>query len=204
MKDFIKTNHRTVFYLSWFLVNILQAAFTGLLDDEAYYWIYSLFPSWGYFDHPPMIALLIKAGTSIFGGELGVRFFIVLMNTLTIYLISLLLEKKDDKLFYTIAGTLVVAQIGGIIAVPDLPLLFFAALFFILYRRFIREMNILNSILLGIGIALMLYSKYHGILLVLFTLLSNPSLFKKYQTYITTFTTLIAFAPVSGRIAASS
>ena len=195
MKSLFKTHHRTLFYLSWFLINILQAAFTGLLDDEAYYWIYSLYPSWGYFDHPPMIAMLIKAGTSLFSGELGVRFFIVLMNTLTIFLISLLLEKKDEGLFYAIAGSLAVAQIGGIIAVPDLPLLFFAALFFILYRRFIREMNILNSILLGIGIALMLYSKYHGILLVLFTLASNPSLFRKYHTYITTITALVAFAP---------
>lgn len=60
------------FYASWFLLSLLQAATTGLFDDEAYYWVYSQYLDWGYFDHPPMIAWLIKLGTSLFAGELGV------------------------------------------------------------------------------------------------------------------------------------
>ncbi len=195
MRSFLEKYHRPAFFISWFLINFIQAAFTGLMDDEAYYWVYAQYPAWGYFDHPPMIAWLIKAGTFIFNGTLGVRFFIVLLNTLTLVLISKLLEKKNDFLFYAIAGSLMVAQIGGIIAVPDLPLLFFASLFFLLYKRFAEHTNLLNSILLGTGIALMLYSKYHGVLIVFFTLLSNLKLFARYQTYIVTAVALLLFAP---------
>ena len=51
-------HHKTIFYLLWFIVNLIQAGKTGLFDDEAYYWMYSKFPAWGYFDHPPMVALM--------------------------------------------------------------------------------------------------------------------------------------------------
>jgi hypothetical protein len=193
--DFLKKNHRLLFYSSWFILNLIQAWSTGLFDDEAYYWIYSKFPAWGYFDHPPMIAMLIKAGTSIFNGELGVRVFIVILNVLTILIIEKLLNKKDPFLFYAICGSIAVAQIGGIIAVPDLPLLFFVALYFLLYKRFVENMNLLNSFLLGVAIALMLYSKYHGILIVFFTLLSNPKLFLRYQTYIAAVIAFVLFFP---------
>ncbi len=53
-------------YPLWFLLgtllilNLIQAANTELLDDESYYWAYSRFPAWGYFDHPPMIAVMIR------------------------------------------------------------------------------------------------------------------------------------------------
>ncbi len=53
----------------------MQSGLTELQDDEAYYWVYSHFLDWGYFDHPPMTALLIKMGYAIFHNELGVRLF---------------------------------------------------------------------------------------------------------------------------------
>jgi len=192
---FLKKHHRLLFYSAWFLLNVIQAWATGLFDDEAYYWVYSKFPAWGYFDHPPMIAMLIKAGTAIFAGELGVRIFIVVLNVCTIGIIEKLLPKKEPLLFYAICASIAVAQIGGIIAVPDLPLLFFVSLYFLLYKRFSGNMNLLNSVLLGVGIALMLYSKYHGILLVLFTLLSRPALLIRYQTYIAAAVSILLFLP---------
>ena len=55
----------------------LRAVFAALLPlsaDEAYYWLWSQHPAWGYFDHPPMIAWLIRAGTLVLGDTpLGVR-----------------------------------------------------------------------------------------------------------------------------------
>ena len=71
----ILQHHKKIFYGAWLLLNLVQSAATGLIDDEAYYWVYSQFPAWGYFDHPPMVAILIKAGYSIFANELGVRLF---------------------------------------------------------------------------------------------------------------------------------
>ncbi len=193
--SFIRKYHCLLFYVSWFIINLIQAGNTELFDDEAYYWIYSQYPSWGYFDHPPMIAWLIKAGYFIFQNELGVRFFIVVLNTATLFLIQQLTEKKNDLLFYAIAASIAVAQIGGVIAVPDIPLLFFVALFFCIYKKFTSEYTIKYSLLLGVSIALMLYSKYHGILIVFFTLFSNPKLFSKYQTYITAAVSILLFSP---------
>ena len=64
MTGFIIKNHRVIFYCAWFLLNLLQAGLTGLLDDEAYYWVYAQYPAWGYFDHPPMIAFWIRLFTA--------------------------------------------------------------------------------------------------------------------------------------------
>lgn len=180
----IRNHHKAIFYSSWLLINLIQAACSGLLDDEAYYWVYSRFLDWGYFDHPPMVALMIKAGYALFPNELGVRFFIVLMSTATLWMIHELVGNRNNKLFYLIAMSMFLLQIGSIIAVPDLPLMFFIGLFFLVYRRFLENPDVLITIILGIVISAMLYSKYHAILVIFFTLLSNPKLILKWQTWL--------------------
>src|SRR6476660_9441769 len=118
MKLFLKKNHRLIFYSCWLVLTLIQATFTTLQDDEAYYWVYSKFLAWGYFDHPPMIALLIKTGTIFFSGELGVRFFIVILSTLTVLVTEKLIEAKHYLLFYAIILSLPILQIAGFMAVP--------------------------------------------------------------------------------------
>ena len=71
-------NPFTLFLVLWGILNLVQARFTQLNNDEAYYWMYSKYLAWGYFDHPPMIALMIKIGYLLFHNELGVRLIIVL------------------------------------------------------------------------------------------------------------------------------
>ena len=195
MNSFLRKNHRILFFVSWLIINLIQAYETELIDDEAYYWIYSQYPAWGYFDHPPMIAILIRLGYLVFPNEFGVRLLVVILNTATIYLLSLLINNRSERLFYSITGSIAIAQIGGIIAVPDTPLLFFVSLFFLQYNRFLKKMNLANSVLLGVSIALMLYTKYHGVLVVFFTLLSNLKLFSRYQTYLVAVIAILLFAP---------
>ena len=43
----------------WWIANLVQAGFTELANDEAYYHMFAENLSWGYFDHPPMTALLV-------------------------------------------------------------------------------------------------------------------------------------------------
>lgn len=183
------------FYLSLLLLSILQAYSTELFDDEAYYWVYAQFLDWGYFDHPPMIALLIKMGISLFPGELGVRFFIVLMGVATIWLIEKILQPNDKKLFYVLVLNTALLQIGGILAVPDVPLLFFIALFFWAYQRFEEKANGWSALFLAQSIALLLYSKYHGILIILFTLFSNIQLLKRWYTWLVILLSILLFLP---------
>jgi hypothetical protein len=195
MRNVLQKHHRLLFYVGWVLISMVQAASTELFDDEAYYWVYSRFMDWGYFDHPPMIAALIKAGYAIFHNELGVRFFIFLLNTATIYFIQQLTCKKDELLFYAVVMSIAVAQIGGILAAPDIPLLFFAVLYFWLYQRFLQKTNFKNSLLLGIGMACLLYSKYHGVLVIGLVLLSNLKLLTNKYTYVAGAVCLVLFAP---------
>src|ERR671933_566082 len=110
MKYLIHKNLRVLFYSVWLLLSLLQSYFTELQDDEAYYWVYSKFLTWGYFDHPPMIAVLIKAGTALFSKELGVRFFPIILNTLTLFLTEKLIEQKNQLLFYAICLSVAALQ----------------------------------------------------------------------------------------------
>lgn len=192
---FIKKHPVFLFLLAWFILNLVQAGSTGLFDDEAYYWVYSKFPAWGYFDHPPMIALFIKLGYGLIHNEFGVRLLIVISNTLTLGIIYLLLPRKNDTVFFAIAGSMAILQIGGIIAVPDLPLTFFVALYFLAYRNFCRKMALVNIFFLGLVMALMLYTKYHAILIIFFTFLSNPKMALKYQAYIAALFGAALFIP---------
>ncbi len=188
----------SIFLLFWLVLNLLQAYFTQLHYDEAYYWVYSRHLAWGYFDHPPVVALLIKLGYSIFHNELGVRLFFVILGTATTGLILYLINETEDLFFvfiYLLAVPLMHLHVGGFLALPDTPMIFFATLFFIIYRRFLKNETVLNAILLGIVAAAMLYSKYHGILIIGFTLLSNLKLLGKWKTWIIGFTILLLMIP---------
>lgn len=195
MNSFFFKHHRFLFYSIWFLLGLYLSYFTELWDDEAYYWLYAKYLDWGYFDHPPMIALAVKTGYAIFQNELGVRLVPLLMNVGTFFIIEKLLNKKDPFVFYAIALSLGALQLAGFLAVPDTPLLFFTALFFYCYTKFIEKESLQNSLWLGIVASLLLYSKYHGVLVVFFTLLSNPKLLTRYHIYIAGLIAVLCFAP---------
>ncbi len=195
MNEFLRKHHRILFYSFWLLIGLLQASVTELLDDEAYYWVFSRFLDWGYFDHPPMTALLVKIGYHFFQNELGVRLLMVLLNTATIFICEQMLQKKDPFLFYAICFSLAVLQIAGFLSVPDVPLIFFTALFFFAYKKFVSNTSWWHSIFLGTVTALLMYSKYHAVLIIFFTLLSNLSLFRKGQTYVAGILALVLFLP---------
>lgn len=195
MNSFLQKHHRLLFYSTWLILALAQSASTELIADEAYYWVYSRFPDWGYFDHPPMIAVLIRSGYTIFHNELGVRLICAVLSTLTILIIELLTERKNPLLFYLIVLSIGILQIAGFLAVPDTPLLFFTAVFFYTYRRFVQKLNWQNSLLLGIAISLLFYTKYHGLLIVLFAFLSNLKLFTRWQTWLVGLFVLLLYSP---------
>src|SRR3981189_186437 len=62
------------------VLRLVAAAWTPLTFDEAYYWMWSKHLAGGYYDHPPMVAFVIRAGTMIAGDtELGVRLVSILL-----------------------------------------------------------------------------------------------------------------------------
>ena len=72
--------------IAWMLLNLLQASVTELANDEAYYVVFAKHLDWGYYDHPPMIALFIYLGQWL-SGELGVRLLTVLSQPIYIWLL---------------------------------------------------------------------------------------------------------------------
>jgi len=188
-----------LFLAGWWILNIIQAAFTGLADDEAYYWLFARTPDWGYYDHPPMTALLVALGDFL-GGALGIRFFFTLLQPVSIYLLWTLVRPssptgKDVLLFCLICFALPIAQLYGFIAVPDSPLMLSVIFFIWCYDRFCREDSWKNMCLLGLSMALMAYSKYHGALVVIFVLISNPRVLLRRKLYLSGLVTILLFLP---------
>ena len=61
-------------------LRLVAAAFTPITFDEAYYWMWSKNLAGGYYDHPPMVAVVIRLGTLIAGDtEFGVRLVSILL-----------------------------------------------------------------------------------------------------------------------------
>lgn len=110
-----------------FALRIFLAARLGLGDDEAYYWHWSRELAWGYFDHPPLTAWLIRAGTELFGHHpLAVRLPGIACHAAGVYFLWRLgralfgaRAAEAATLLYLFAPLYLV---GGLLMVPDAPL----------------------------------------------------------------------------------
>jgi hypothetical protein len=190
-------NQKLLIYilLGWMVLNFLQAAFTGLFDDEALFWMYGQHPAWGYYEHPPMVGILIRAGYELFHNEFGVRFFFVIINTLSFFIVARLAGVKDPLLYAALAFTTLIAQTGGFMAAPDVALLFFTILFFLVYKKLLEKADFLLSVAWGMVMAAMIYSKYNGILVIILTIMSNFRLLKSRSFYIAAISGIICILP---------
>ncbi len=169
------------FLLVWTVLNIIQAYTLELQGDEAYYWLYSRYLDWGYFDHPPMVALFIRIGDSIMHTELGLRLTTVFTSTASLYLLWVILKKYnvDALAFVLVLSGVFIFHIYGFTTTPDAPLFFFTVLFYFFYQQYLEKDKWWLSVLLAVTVACLLYSKYNGILVVGFTLLANVKLLKR-------------------------
>ena len=184
----------------WLLADLLQAISTPVFSDEAYYALYGRFLDWGYYDHPPMVALLTAFSSALFKGNLSIRFATVLLHGGTVWLIwntlaPKTLTNKDVWTFFAVAASLVMFSVYGFITTPDAPLLFFTALFFNLYRRYLNTPGWPVALALGLTMAAMFYSKYMSVLVVGFVLLSNFKLLKDYKLWVAVVLAAVLFVP---------
>lgn len=200
VKEFF-LNPFTLFLTAWGILNLLQARLTPLNNDEAYYWMYSTRLDWGYFDHPPMIALMIRIGYYFFHNELGVRIIVVLSQLVALWVAWMITDKEQRAnkeiifLFFMMIVILPVLNIYGFMATPDAPLLLFSAIFLLVYRKFLEDESWRNTVFLGLSSAALMYSKYHGALLIILIILSNPRLLKSFRFYSAGLIALVLFFP---------
>lgn len=173
-----------IFYVGLFIFvvqNIFSASTTGVHFDEAYYWLYSQKPALGYFDHPPVVSWLIFAGRNLLSGTLGLRLMTVVLSTLSVTLLWEMAKQYGNRpiLFWSIIYSVILIHPYSFVATPDAPLFFFTALFFFFYDRFLKKPSTKNIILFALSTSLMIYSKYHGVLVAGFVILSNLKLLKE-------------------------
>ncbi|MGL4412294.1 MAG: ArnT family glycosyltransferase [Bacteroidales bacterium] len=171
------------------IINIWQAGHTQLHFDEAYYWAFSRILDLGYFDHPPMIAFLIRLGSYINESELGVRFFVTILQPISFWLLWTIIRRdhygsQQAITYFLLTLSLPLLQMVGFIATPDAPLLFFTTIFLVTLKRFLSNNSLLWTFAVGVSMALLAYTKYHGALIVIFALIANPSLLKRPQSWL--------------------
>lgn len=193
-------NPFVLFLAAWGILNLFQARFTPLDNDEAYYWMYSKYLAWGYFDHPPMIALMIKIGYYLIHNELGLRMVVVLSQLVALWVIWKISEKEQQGnanvlFFFMLVVIMPVYNIFGFMATPDAPLILFTAVFLLAYKKFLNKESPENTIFLSFSMAALMYSKYHSGLLIILVILSNPALLKSIRFYLASFVAFLLFFP---------
>src|SRR5215213_422928 len=110
-------------------LRLIAAAFTPITFDEAYYWMWSKHLAGGYYDHPPMVAVVIRLGTVIAGDtELGVRLVSILLALpmgWAIYQAAAILfgSRRVAASSAILLNITLMAAVGTMIVTPDAPLL---------------------------------------------------------------------------------
>lgn len=190
------------------LTRLFVAAVAPLAPDETYYWIWSHALAGGYLDHPPMVALWIKAGTLLLGRtSLGVR----LLGPLAAAVASWIVFDTGRVLFPGTRAGLAAALlinaslllgVGSVIMTPDSPLLFFWTATLWAVARIAAGGAGWWWLAAGAAGGLALDSKYTGLLLWLgvgLWCLVTPSIrpwLRRWQPWAAVAIGLALFAPV--------
>ena len=192
------------------VVRLAVAAWTPLAPDEAYYWVWSRALAPGFFDHPPMVALWIRAGTALLGDtELGVRLFGPLATAAGTVLLwrtaeDLLPGRRAGLAAAVLANATLLFGAGSATMTPDTPLLFFWTFSLFGLGRLLATGRARWWGVVGVTAGLAAASKYTAVLLapsVLIWLVAVPSLrpwLRRPAPWLAVLAALAAFAPVLG------
>ena len=190
------------------LIRLSVAAVVPLAPDETYYWVWSHALAGSYLDHPPMVALWIRAATFILGQTaLGVR----LLGPLSAAAASLMLFDAGRMLFpgtkaglvaVTLLNATLLLGVGSVIMTPDTPQLFFWTAALWAMARFVASGAGLWWLVFGVAGGLALDSKYTALFLwigVGLWLAVVPAVrpwLRRWQPWAAVSIGLVLFAPV--------
>jgi len=189
-------------------LRLVAAAWTPLTFDEAYYWMWSKHLAPGYYDHPPMVALVIRLGTLIAGDtELGVR----LVSILLALPMSWAVYRAAEILFggTRLAATATIllnvtlmAAVGTVIVTPDAPLLVASCFVLFCLAKVLQTGRGARWLAVGAAVGAALLSKYTALFFgpaIVIWLVSVPKLRRWLLSpwlYLGGLVALLIFAPV--------
>ncbi|MDE2378255.1 glycosyltransferase family 39 protein [Bradyrhizobium sp.] len=171
--------------LALIVLRLVAAAFTPITFDEAYYWMWSKHLAGGYYDHPPMVALVIRAGTMIAGDtEFGVRLVSILLALPMSYAVyrSAAILFGGARVAATSAILLnvtMMAAVGTMIVTPDAPLLVASSFVLFCLAKVLETGRGAWWLGVGVAVGLALLSKYTALffgLAILIWLVAIPKL----------------------------
>jgi 4-amino-4-deoxy-L-arabinose transferase-like glycosyltransferase len=188
------------------LIRLLVASIAPLAPDETYYWVWSRALAVGYLDHPPMVALWIRAGTTIAGASvIGVR----LLGPFAAALGSLLVYDTAERLFPERSAGLIAAGLlnatlvlgaGAVIMTPDTPLLLFWTATLWAGARLASGGAPAWWLAAGVFSGLALVSKYTGVFLpiglFLFAAVATPRALRLPEPWLGVLIAGVLFLPV--------
>jgi 4-amino-4-deoxy-L-arabinose transferase-like glycosyltransferase len=167
------------------VLRLACAAWTPLTFDEAYYWTWSKHLAFGYYDHPPMVAVVIRLGTLIGGDtELGVR----LVSILLALPMSFAVYRSAEILFggRRVAATATIllnvtlmASVGTMVVTPDAPLLVASSFVLFFLAKVLATGRGAWWLAVGVAVGAALLSKYTALFFgpaILIWLIAVPKL----------------------------
>src|ERR1700759_1823869 len=165
------------------VLRLVAAARTPLTFDEAYYWMWSKALAGGYYDYPPLGALVIRDGTDIAGDPaFGVR----LVSILLALPMSYAVYRSAAILFggVRVAATAAIllnitrmAAVGTLIVTPDSPLLVAASFVLLALAKVLESGRGVWWLAVGVAVGCALLSKYSALFFgpaILIWLLAAP------------------------------
>lgn len=171
--------------LALLALRLVAAAFTPLTFDEAYYWTWSKHLAGGYYDHPPMVAVLIRLGTLIVGDtELGVRLVSVLLAIPMSYAVYRTTEILFGGRRLAASATILLnvtlmAAVGTMIVTPDAPLMVASSFVLFYLAKLLATGRGAWWLAAGAAVGLALLSKYTALFFgpaILIWLIAVPKL----------------------------
>jgi len=176
-----------------------------LTFDEAYYTLWSRNLAWGYYDHPPMVALWIRASTILLGGtEFGVRALGAAVFALAPALVGVVAARLYDSARVgacaALAWLAMPLTAGAALVTPDAPLTLFSILTLAGLVEIYRGRGA-AWLVVGAALGLALQSKFTALFLgagVALALVWVPSLRKGLRSpapYLAAGLSALVFAP---------
>lgn len=178
-------------------------------NDESYYLLYSRFLQWNYFDHPPLVAVVIRLFTanlyledypiflrlgSITSCALSTWFMFKCVSTISTERAGWFAACLYNASFYC-------SITAGLLVMPDAPQMVFWTFSLWMIAKFsINENNWINWILFGVSTGLCIMSKVHGVYiwagLCFYVLLYKRSWLTSPKVYMSLLLTVIIVSPI--------
>ncbi len=210
----MRTDDRYVTGCAWLILGfglfrMVVMGLTGPGDSESYYWAWSQRLDLAYYDHPPMVAWLIKLSTDL-GGD--TTFFLRLPSLILFMLMGWLIYRLSIDLFddariafYSLLtfNLIPIFGIGALQMTPDIPsAICYLGFVLVINRLLVNDgpgwLWLILGVLLGIGAL----GKYFAILLVPSAVLlvalvpEYQKWFKRPEPYLMGVVALLIFSPV--------